>query len=139
VTTSTAYCYDNADRLIGTNLTTAGTSPTIVYDAHGNTITLANETLGYDGSDRHLTTTLTDGTSVSYLRDVTDRIVSQTTTIAGVATTVRYSFTGGGDTPDFTLDTSNAAQERTLGLPGGVMVSIQAAARCGRIRICMVM
>jgi YD repeat-containing protein len=130
VTTSTVYCYDNADRLTGTtvtnpvvgvnpvagtNLSTAGTSPTIVYDAHGNTTTLADETLGYDGSDRHLTTTLTDGTSVSYLRDVTDRIVSQTTTIAGVVTTVRYSFTGGGDSPDFTLDVAGAAA--LAGLP----------------------
>jgi RHS repeat-associated protein len=144
VTTSTAYCYDNADRLTGTtvtnpvvganpvagtNLTTAGTSPTMVYDAHGNTITLADETLGYDGSDRHLTTTLTEGTSVSYLRDVTDRIVAQTTTIAGVAKTVRYSFTGGGDSPDFTLDVSNAVQERTLSLPGGVLVSVRASSQ----------
>jgi hypothetical protein len=46
-----------------------------------NTTTLADETLAYDGSDRHLTTA-TDGTSVSYLREVTDRIVSQATTTA---------------------------------------------------------
>ncbi len=37
----------------------------------------------------------------------------------------RYAFTGSGDSPDFTLNASNAVQERTLALPGGVVVSIQ--------------
>ena len=139
-TTSTAHCYDNADRLTsttvtnpvpganpvaGTNLSTTGTTPTLAYDAHGNTTTLANETLGYDGSDRHLTTVTTGATpaSVTYVRDVTDRIVAQT--IGG--TTVRFGFTGSGDSPDFTMNRSNAVTERTLSLPGGVLVSIRAS------------
>jgi YD repeat-containing protein len=57
--TTTAYCYDNADRLTGTtttaapvgadptlatNLTTAGATPSLAYDAHGNTTTLADGT-----------------------------------------------------------------------------------------------
>ena len=41
--------------------------------------------------------------------------------------TTRYAFTGAGDSPDFALNTSNAVQERTLALPGGVVVSIQAS------------
>ena len=139
-TTSTSYCYDNADQLTGTtvtnpvpganpvagtNLTTAGSSPTLAYDTHGNTATLANETLGYDGSDRHLTTVTTGATpvSVTYVRDVTDRIVAQT--IGG--TTMRFGFTGGRDSPDFTMNASNAVKERTLSLPGGVLVSIRAS------------
>lgn len=144
-TSSTAYCYENADRLTGTtvtnpvaganpiagtNLSSTGTTPSLVYDAHGDISTLADQSLGYDSTDRHLTTTLTDGTTVVYVRDVTDRIVSRTTTPAGgVAVTVRYSFTGAGDSPDFTLNSSNAMQERTLPLPGGVTVSIQAASQ----------
>jgi RHS repeat-associated protein len=43
--------------------------------------------------------------------------------------TTRYSFTGDGDSPDFTLNASNAVQERTLSLPGGVVLSIQASAQ----------
>jgi RHS repeat-associated protein len=142
-TTSTAYCYDYADRLTattvtnpvpganpvaGTNLTTeGGAAATLAYDAHGNTTTLANETLGYDGSDRHLTTVTTGTTpvSVTYVRDLTDRIVAQT--IGG--TTMRYGFTGDGDSPDFTMDGSNVVKERTLSLPGGVLMSIQGSAQ----------
>ncbi len=41
--------------------------------------------------------------------------------------TTRYAFTGAGDSPDFTLNASNVVQERTLALPGGVVVSIQAS------------
>ncbi len=79
-TTQTNYCYDNADRLTSDsttgapanadpveagNLTTAGAHPTIVYDGHGNTTTLANQTLAYDSANRHLSTTLADSTVIS--------------------------------------------------------------------------
>ncbi len=37
-------------------------------------------------------------------------------------TTHRYSYSGGGDTGDVVMDTSNVVIERTFGLPGGVMV-----------------
>jgi len=53
--TTTTYCYDHADRLTSTS-DTRYTNPT--YDAHGNTVGLGDETLGYDGADRHLTTTV---------------------------------------------------------------------------------
>ncbi len=38
------------------------------------------ETITYDASDRHMTTTLDDGTIVSYLRDATGRLVQRTVT-----------------------------------------------------------
>jgi len=94
-TTSTSYCYDNADRLTattvtnpvaganpvsGTNLSVVGPSATLAYDAHGNTVTLADETMGYDATDRHIKTSLSDGTTVEYVRDATDRIVQRTMT-----------------------------------------------------------
>jgi YD repeat-containing protein len=75
--TQVAYCYDNADRLTGTTVTNApsgaetllstnlsptGTTPTLVYDSHGNTTKLSNQTISYDQTDRHTSTT-TRGTT----------------------------------------------------------------------------
>jgi RHS repeat-associated protein len=88
---TTSYCYDNADRLTGTTVTNppAGTDPvngtaltasTLTYDAHGNTTTLADQTLQYDVTDRHTKTTLGDGTVLDYVRDVTGRVVQRTMT-----------------------------------------------------------
>jgi len=94
-TTTSKYCYDNADRLTstavqnpatganpvtGSNLSTVGPQASLAYDAHGNTVTLADEALTYDGTDRHTKTVLTDGTTVEYVRDATDRIVQRTMT-----------------------------------------------------------
>ncbi|MEP6843164.1 MAG: hypothetical protein ABJA11_06560, partial [Pseudolysinimonas sp.] len=58
---STSYCYDNADRLTssvsvnapaGVDPVNAGLPATsIVYDGHGNTTTLADQSLGYNEAD----------------------------------------------------------------------------------------
>jgi len=60
------YCYDASDRLTSTSvsgapagaspvaggaLSTTGPSPSLTYDAHGNTTVLADQTLTYDESD----------------------------------------------------------------------------------------
>jgi RHS repeat-associated protein len=146
--TTVLYCYDNADRLTGdsianaptdadvllsTPLNSTGTDPNLMYDAHGNITTLANQTLGYDHTNRHMSTKLADGTSIIYQRDATDRIVSMTTTDTdGIVTVTRYGFTGASDAPDYTYSNSTqapetfAVSEHTIGLPGGVSVSIQA-------------
>jgi len=55
-----------------------GPSPTLVYDGHGNTTVLADQTLTYDVADRHVGTALADGTTVEYERDTTGRIVART-------------------------------------------------------------
>lgn len=135
--TTTAYCYDNADRLTATTVANpvsgatpiAGmslTSSTLIYDAHGNTTTLADQTMTYDGTNRHLSTSTTGSNSVSYVRDATDRIVSMSTIVNGAtATVVRYGYASADDSPDWTLNTSGTVLEHTLGLPGGVTVSIQ--------------
>ncbi|MFD2090306.1 PA14 domain-containing protein [Blastococcus deserti] len=138
---STTYCYDAADRLIATmtagatpdtnpviatDLTTAGgTAATLAYDGHGNTTRLADQVLAYDSADRHTSTTLTDGTEVTYGRDATDRIVSRTHRRAGAstATTTRYSYTSDGDTPEVVLDENNTLLERVHALPGGVVLT----------------
>ncbi|UAJ77808.1 hypothetical protein IT072_10845 [Leifsonia sp. ZF2019] len=107
--------------------TTSLGAGTLAYDVHGNTTTLADQTIGYDQSDRHISTTTAGGPTVGYVRDVTGRIVARTVTpVSGPGNTIRYSFSGGGDSPDWTLTTGGGITERTLALPGGVVVSLQA-------------
>lgn len=129
--TQVASCYDGADRLIGTTVTNpvAGATPVnqsltaslLVYDAHGNTTKLADETLMYDGQDRHVQTVLDGGSEVSYVRDASNRIVQRTEQAPdGTKTVTRYGFTGDGDTPDFVYDGSSKLTEWDLPLPGGV-------------------
>ncbi|WP_158864170.1 PA14 domain-containing protein [Leifsonia sp. AG29] len=141
-TLTVGYCYDNADRLtsdtitgapanpdivMGTNLTSTGAGTNLAYDTHSNVTTLGTETLGYDDTNRHLATTLTDGTTVTYQRDAADRIIGMTQTPAGgTATTVHYTYAGIGR---FTLTASNVTQEETLSLAGGVSVSIRPTAQ----------
>lgn len=136
-----AYCYDNADRLTSTavvaapgaaNPVTAGplTSANLIYDAHGNTTKLADQALTYDVADRHMTTTLSDGTTIVYLRDATGRIVARTDDpqgpgVGASATTVRYTFAG--STQFGVLSSSGILIERDLSLPGGVSVQLPAA------------
>lgn len=131
------YCYDKSDRLTSTTNTNAPsgsdavnavnlTTANLVYDTRGNTTMLADQTIGYDQSDRHVSTTTTAGTAITYLRDVTGRIVARTVTPAGgTATTVRYGFNSDGDSPAWTLDASGTVLEHTMVLPGGVIASIQ--------------
>ena len=56
---TTKYCYDFADR-IQKVITPAGTpnryASGFVYDAHGNTASLGNQTHTYDSADRHMST-----------------------------------------------------------------------------------
>ena len=104
--TTTRYYYDKADRLLGssTSATVNGIAATVTglnpvadgltalglanselaYDAHGNTTKLADQTLVFDKANRHLSTTVaaTGGsTTISYTRDVTNRIVKRTVTV----------------------------------------------------------
>uniref|UniRef100_UPI00286C075F PA14 domain-containing protein n=1 Tax=Salinibacterium sp. TaxID=1915057 RepID=UPI00286C075F len=140
----TGYCYDWADRLTATTVpagpAVAGASPvsgtaltagTLTYDAHGNTVKLADQNLTNDVADRHLTTTLTDGTTIVYVRDVTGRVVSRTDDPAGpgvgaVATTIRYLFAGSGLFG--VASGTGVLLERDLTLPGGVNVTIPTGA-----------
>jgi hypothetical protein len=133
-TSQVAYCYDSADRLTSTtptnmsagaapvsasSLNTVGPLPSLVYDAHGNTPTLADQTMAYDVADQHLSTTFTGsgGGTVTYLRDVSGSIVQRASLIAGVTTVQRY-------TVGAVLDGSEAVLQRTLSLPGGASVTI---------------
>ena len=96
----------------------------------------------YDGADRHMTTRLTQGTStlsddtvITYVRDATGRIVSRTVqgpAAAGVtpaAETIRYTFAG--SSLHAVLTSAGVLLERTVSLPGGVSVSIPTAVSGG--------
>ena len=130
-----SYCYDWADRLTSTvvtsaptsagpvaggNLTTTGPVATLAYDSHGNTITLGNQTMVYDSSDRHTSTTVVDaaGTStVAYVRDATGRIISRTATAPGGTATTIGSAEGFGDS--LTLSSPDREVCRGLVTPQG--------------------
>jgi RHS repeat-associated protein len=143
VTSTTTYCYDEADRLTGTTvspapeagatpagglLSTTGPGASLAYDAHGNTIRLADQVLEYDLSDRHMKTTLDDGTEISYLRDATNRIVSRTVKEPDMmAETIRFAFAGSGDGAWGVLTASSQLTEATYAMPGGAMVRVDAA------------
>lgn len=113
--TTTNYCYDNADRITSSTNATVGT---VTYDNHGNTTAIFGETHVYDSADRHMATTKA-AVTVTYIRDALDRIVQRT----DGTTTVRYAFTGSTDSSSYTLDATNAVVERTIGLPGGAMIT----------------
>jgi RHS repeat-associated protein len=134
VTTSTAYCYDYADRLTATTVTGAvsgaapvgGTNLAPTYDAHGNTLTLADETLTYDVANQHKKTPLTDGTVLTYVRDATGRVVQRTMVPPTGPTEVeRYTYGPSGEYA--VLDGTNAFLSRTVSLPGGASVTISAS------------
>ncbi len=146
-TTTVSYCYDWADRLTSTaatnppvgaspvaggSLSTAGPLPSLVYDSHGNTVVLADQTMTYDVADRHMSTVVKDAagvvvSSVSYQRDVTGRIVARISDPDGAgpvaATTIRYTFAAGGGFG--ALDAAGVLVQRDISLPGGVNVTIE--------------
>ena len=136
-TSSVTYCFDNADRLTSTTVTnppagggvgytsliSTGPSANVSYGAHGNTTQLSNQVMTYDVADRHMTTTVGSTTTITYKRDATDRIIERDATNAGVSTTTKYLYAGGGDAPWATIDGSGVLS-RTVSLPGGAMMII---------------
>jgi RHS repeat-associated protein len=131
-TQTTTYCYDQADRLTSSgvvgpiatlNPVSSGiTANGIGYDPHGNTTKLADQTLAYDITDRHVRTTLTDGTVISYTRDVGGQIIQRTETPAsGPATTIRFATTPNG--ASIILDGAGIPVQITRTLPGGASVA----------------
>lgn len=146
VTSSDDYCYDNADQLTGTissgapatadpvvadSLTEAGTSPTLTYDSHGNTTTLADQTLSYNGDNQLVSVSSTDGgttagaSAISYVRDATGEVIQESTTTGGTTTTVDYSYDGSGGELSWILNASQAVTDARVSLPGGASVDLQ--------------
>lgn len=134
---TTRYCYDRADRLLGSYVTgdlipeanpvADGLAPSeLAYDSHGNTTKLADQTLVFDKANRHLSTTIGTGTqetTISYTRDVTNRIVARTVTVGEVAgEPTRYAHTAAADLSGVVLDADDEIAEYTVSLPGGAAV-----------------
>ena len=132
------YCYDYADRLVssnpvvpqsganpvlGTALSTTGAPASIVYDSHGNTTRLANQVMVFDSANRHMKTTVTDGsvtTVVSYKRDATGRIVERREKVGTAPEVVtQYLYSSGGL---FATKTAGVVTY-SLSLPGGVQLT----------------
>ena len=138
------YCYDWADRLTGSIANVPGGNPvlganlsmmtpgtTLAYDYHGNTTVLADQTMTYDVSDRHMSTRLSNGTIdpdddtlITYTRDATGRIIERTidTDGDGLLDEV-YRYTGGGPL-SAVLDGDGEVLQSTVSVPGGVQVGI---------------
>lgn len=98
--------------------TTAIDSPS--YDLWGNTTRLGGQDLVYDASGRHIgtyqPTQAAPAVSVSYVRDATDAIVQR----SGPGGVLRYSFGA-------VLNASGTVIERTISLPGGVLLTKRTA------------
>ncbi len=120
---ATTFCYDQADRIIGSS-NTLYKSP--MYDSHGNMTQIGSGTvtkLTYDSSDRNLT--ITEGTKkTTYTRDVQGRLLTRQI-VNGTTTTNGYAYTASGDTPDALLTSTGAVSEKYLSLPGNVLLTIR--------------
>jgi len=132
---TTSFCYDYADKLISSSDAKYSAAQ---YDDHGNTTILGSGVtplrLKYDSSDRNTELEQFDaaitGKGTYYIRDVQGRIAERkqdTITNGAHHTTsqVKYGFTGSGDTPDYVMNMSNAVTEKTLQLPGGVLLTLR--------------
>jgi RHS repeat-associated protein len=136
-TASTTYCYDAADRLLGSVVSGAVpeanpvadglAASELAYDSRGNTTKLADQTLVFDLANRHVSTTVTTAegaTTVSYLRDAGNRIIARTVAAPGAPTeTTRYAHTASADVSGLVVDADTGViREYTVSLPGGAAV-----------------
>jgi RHS repeat-associated protein len=132
---TTKFCYDYADRLIGSS-NPLYDSP--VYDAHGNMTQLGTGTtplhLFYDSRDRSTGyeqyDSSTTGVGLYYDRDVQGRIIGRyksniTNGSWAGAGSWFYHYTAEGDTPDYVRDGSWAIIEKNYQLPGGVTITLK--------------
>ncbi|MBU3065770.1 hypothetical protein KO481_30125 [Nocardia sp. NEAU-G5] len=121
---TTAYCYDNTDRLLSTNGTNA---LSFAYDVYGNTTKVGTDTLGYDSTRRHVSTATASGTNVAYTRDANDRLTARTVQGAPTTTangTTRYGYTAPqAGNPELVLDANGNLLQRVLKLSGGAVLT----------------
>lgn len=116
---TTSFSFASNDRL--TSFT--GMTGNISYDSRGNTTAINGLTLGWDESDRNTSIT-GSGTTVTYERDLQNRIAARTENGA----TTRYLFdTSGGDAPIGLTDASGVITEWYVRLPGGVTRTVRPA------------
>jgi RHS repeat-associated protein len=136
-TQTTTFCYDYADKLVSSsNALYNGAA----YDGHGNMTNVGTGAspllLGYDSSDRNwgfeqINNSNGNGTGMYYDRDAKDRITGRykCNIVAwdwqcGVDDYF-YAFTADGDTPDIIYNSNWDVVEKTIQLPGGVLMSFK--------------
>jgi RHS repeat-associated protein len=135
---TTKFCYDYADRLIGSS---DSLYSDVQYDAHGNMTHLGTPTATspetyfyYDSRDRSGGYEQYDyngnGVALYYDRDNLGRIIARyKSTIADWNWTTAgewfYHYTGTGDTPDYVRDSNWDIIEKTMQLPGGVNITLK--------------
>jgi RHS repeat-associated protein len=115
----------------GANSITDGLgSGEVAYDVFGNTTRLGDATLTYDSAGRNTSMAASDGSTVTYVRDAANRVISQTTTPAtgssDPVSTVKFVYDNTDDTPVATLNAAGGLVSTTVGLPGGVTLTIPA-------------
>jgi RHS repeat-associated protein len=119
------FCTNGRDQTV-THTSTNGGSMTLGYDSFGRMNNGHGKTFGYDGLDRHTSTTSPTGT-VTFTYDKYDRRVTRTSTVPGdVSTTLGY--VGAGDSPVFTLTGAPGSftiNDYAVSLPGGVSMMRQ--------------
>ena len=109
-----SYCYDGGDRLISTN----NGIQQVFYDSTGNATGWFGKTLGFDVANRHVSTGAT-----TLQRDLADRVTERSE--GGVVT--RYYAMPGSGVVSYVADGGTTVTERTVGLVGGVVVTVGAA------------
>ncbi|MEV6071935.1 PA14 domain-containing protein [Nocardia sp. NPDC052001] len=118
----THYCYDNTDRLLSTN---GDNALSFVYDGYGNATKVGTDTLGYDSTRRHISSTTAAGTNVAYTRDANDRLVARI--VQGASTgngTTRYAYASPSESnPEFVLNGTGNLLQRVVKLPAGVLLT----------------
>lgn len=128
---TTIYCYDQSDRLISTS---DERFTDVQYDAHGNTISLGDEShrtqLTYDSIGRN--TSIIEHYAggprkeVTYERDVQGRLLKRVYKVDDeIKGGNNYGYTASGDSPDFLINDSGIVTQKYLSLPGGVRMTIK--------------
>jgi RHS repeat-associated protein len=120
---NTDYCYNTADQLVA-SITGGVTDTSYAYNELGDQTNDNGTIYTWDASDRPVTATTPAGTVVTGTYDPVDRLIQSASTATGTAT-VRYSYSGYGDSLAAILDTSNRVLQQVVGLPGGVSVTLQ--------------
>ncbi len=126
----TTYCYDYADKLLDSSDAKYGD---VVYDDHGNTISLGDSSLqtqfGYDVSDRNISITETSISGIKiidYIRDTSDRVIERHSKQDDETISHEfYGFKDSGSSPDFVKDSSGNITQKFINLPGSVKVTIK--------------
>ncbi len=125
----------SGDAIPEANPVADGLTPSeLAYDARGNTTELADQSLVFDLSNRHVSTTVTSAegaTTVTYLRDAGNRIIARTVDAPGTDGdgTTRYAHTASADVSGLVVDAATGViREYTVSLPGGAAVSVSVCA-----------